>query len=313
MKYARFEIIVVGISMLATALLVATSPHDVTSIPLDFAAGTLLVLVLWAALHFGRKGGLAAAIGAAALYVVLNIPGMTAANGLTSEGLLVVAGRVAMFGLLGIVGGELAGRLRRLFSRQGHADEYDEWGNAFNQRYALDQLEKGFARFERHQQPWSLVIVSISSEIMSGLAPQRVRSVVRAVSGHLRGDLRMVDEVTRLDDGRFAIFLPQTEPEGAAIVMTRLLTGVRQLLGAKQESVSGQLLSIPKDAEALRRLAEELSQESDEPADYEAGSGAYSSLGESDLNPAFASTESAPGPSTLKMSTAAAPEGSTKQ
>jgi GGDEF domain-containing protein len=313
-KYSRFEMIVVGVSMLVVAALLATSPHDVSSVPLDFSASLLLVIVLWAALHFGRRGGLAAAIGAAALYVVLNIPAMTAAGGLTSEALLVVIGRVSMFGLLGIVGGELAARLRHLFSRQGHAGEYDEWGHAFNERYAENALRRAFAAFDRHQQPFSLVLLSMSREITAGMGPQRARSIVRAVSAHLRGDLRMVDEIARLDDGRFAILLPSTGADGAAIVTARVIAGVQHLLGAKPESVSGRSLSLPQDVEALQSVLAELAREPEAPDEaYEAESGAYSSAGDSDRNPALESAESAPGPSTLKMSTAAAPEGSTKQ
>ena len=50
-------------------------------------------------------------------------------------------------------------------------------------------------------------------------APTRQRAVVRTVANYLRGDVRMVDEVARLDDGRFLVILPHTRREGGRVVM----------------------------------------------------------------------------------------------
>jgi GGDEF domain-containing protein len=311
MNYARFEQLVLGIAALAIVATVATTTQDPAQALNDIVAGLLLLIVLAAAVHFGRRGGSAAAIGASAAYVLMSIPAMAAESGLTSRTLVLLVMRVATFGLVGIAGGEACGRLRHFMTRYANAEDFDEWASVFNQRYAVASLERALSAFERYQQPFSLVLITIASDVTATMGPKKVRTLVRGVSSYLRGDLRMVDELARLDDGRFLALLPHTSADGGDVVRARLAAGVRELIGAKEESVTARTLSTGKDAAALWSLLSEIAQDASEGVYSE--SGAYSSAGESVLNPAEASAVSAPGPSTLNMSTAAAPEGSTKQ
>jgi GGDEF domain-containing protein len=311
MNYARFEQLVLGIAALAIVATVATTTQDPAQALNDIVAGILLLIVLAGAVHFGRRGGSAAAIGASAAYVLMSVPAMAAQSGLTSRTLILLVMRVATFGLVGIVGGEACGRLRHFMARYANAEDFDEWGSVFNQRYATASLERALSAYERYQQPFSLVLLTISSDVTTNMAPKKIRTLIRGVSSYLRGDLRMVDELARLDDGRFVALLPHTSADGGEIVRTRLATGVRALLGAKDESIRTRSLSTSKDAAALWALLAEIAQ--DDVASRYSESGVYSSAGDSVRNPAEDSAVSAPGASTLNMSTAAAPEGSTKQ
>lgn len=308
MKYARFELAVIGVSTLLVLGMVVTTLHDTAHAIPDLTASVSLLIVLVCAVHFGRHGGLTAAIAASAVYLLVSVPQM-AQSGLTSAFVLSFALQVFTFGFVGIGGGEISGRVRHVLARFSNADSFDEWGDVFNQRYAATALGKALGGFERYNHPFSAVIITLSPDLTSHLGPKRVRSIVRAISHFVRGDLRLVDELSRLDDGRYLALLPDTNAEGARAVATRLSTRVAELLGAKADSVAARHLSAEHDLDALKTLAAALATNPED----QALSGAYSSSALNVRNPAFESAASAPGASTLNMSTAASPEGSTKQ
>jgi GGDEF domain-containing protein len=309
MSYQQFERLVLGIGALVVTGMIVASMRvgvDVAEIGGDL----LLLVVLWAAIHSGRKAGFMAAVVASVIYIGLTIPAM-AAEPITLNALLMMSLRVAAYGVVGILGGEIASRVRYVFARLENESAIDEWSGAYNQRYVSVELAKARGRFARYGEAFAVVLLEIAPAVTTELSPQRKRTVVRSVASYLRGDLRMVDEVGRLEDGSFLVLLPHTPREGGRIVGDRVAVGVRQLLGSRDESVTVRCYGAAEDTLALASLAIELAApyelELDEP------SGEYSSEGASERNPEDSSTASAPGASTLNMSTAAAPEGSTKQ
>lgn len=312
MKYARFEQVVIGGATLAVLAMIASSTRDPSHGLTEIVGGLALLVVVVAAVGFGRKGGLAAAIGASVVYTLLSVPAMTAEGGLTTRTLLLLVIRVLSYGLIGIVGGETCGQLRHSLTRYANAEMFDEWGHVFNQRYASAVLDKSLAGFHRYDQPFTVVLITLASSITADLSSQRVRTLVRGVADYLRGDLRMVDELARLDDGRFFVLLPNTPSDGGSAVATRVVENVRQLLGARDESVASHTLCPGEDEPALVALADELRPIDDDGPDDQL-SGVYKSDGASERKPASERASSAPGASTLKISTAASPDGSTKQ
>ena len=137
------------------------------------------------------------------------------------------------FGLIGIVGGEAAGRLRQALARFANADTFDEWSLVFNQRYAHTALTRALAAFDRYHTPFTAILLTLAPSLTADLGPKRVRTLVRAVSNHLRGDVRMVDEVARLDDGRFLSCCPTR----------RLRTDAASPGGSRQESANFSVLA----------------------------------------------------------------------
>jgi GGDEF domain-containing protein len=308
MTYERFERFSIVIAALAVLSMVAFSARDLSRNMTEIVAELLLLVVFVSAVHWGRRAGFTTAVGASVLYIVLSVPNVAADKGLTSSTLLLLAVRILAFGLIGIVGGEACARLRQALNRFANADTFDQWGSVFNQRYAHAALTRSIAAHERYEHQFTVILITLASSITADLGPQRARSIVRAVSKHLRNDVRMVDEVARLDDGRYLILLPNTPLENGRSAAARLVAGTRQLLGAREDSVLSRCLSPAGDTVALRSLSEEIAPAIE--VDHE--SGEYSSAGANRRNPALDNASSAPGPSTLKMSTAA-PEGSTKQ
>ena len=312
MKYQRFEQFVIALATLGVLGMTIVASRDLKDSTTQIIAGVLLLIVLGAAVHWGRRGGLAAAIGASAAYTLMSVPAMVAERGVTSHALLLLVMRVATYGLVGIVGGEACGRLKHFLTRSSNSETFDEWSRLFNQRYASAALDKALSSYQRFDHAFTVMLVRLAPAVTAEFGPQKVRAIVRGVAGYLRGDLRLIDEVARLDDGRFFALLPNTPADGGAIVASRVSDGIRQLLGILPESLNVVTLSASEDTAALESLAREIRLVPEDPEDH-VWSGVYNSAGASDLNPAFESTASAPGASTLNMSTAAAPDGSTKQ
>lgn len=250
MDYARFEryLLVVGAVVITGTLAAgyaATRPDSV-----EVVAQLLLFVVLAAAVHWGRRGGLIAAIGASGIYVVLRIPLIATGAPLSAAVLLMLLSRIAAYGVVGIGGGELCGRARYFLARMEDSRALDDWSRVFNQRHASDALMRARGRFTRYGEPYSVIVVAIAPALFADLQPTRQRTLVRGIADHLRADVRMVDEVCRLEDGRFAILLPHTPAEGGAIVASRIAGGVQSALGARPESVVVRCLAMPDgDAE----------------------------------------------------------------
>lgn len=307
MKFTRFEQLVLVIGGAAILGAVALTLPSATPEPVEVLAQVMLFLVLVAAVRYGRRGGLIAAVIASVIYVVLRIPTLTVPAVPTAVIVMLVS-RLLAFGLVGIVGGEAFTRMKYAFARLEGRSAVDEWSRVYNQAYMRSELDQARSRFTRYGEAVSILTVTLSPALTADLSPARQRALVRGVADHIRSDIRMVDEVGRLDDGRFVVLLPHTPKSGAAVVVDRLGKGVRKALGAREESVTVRCIALPEDETAYRSLVESITPEEDAQE-----SGEYSSSADMQRNPALDSASSAAGSSTLKTSTAASPEGSTKQ
>ena len=160
-------------------------------------------------------------------------------------------------------------------------------------QYAAAQLERSLAENLRYDREFSTVIITLPPSANDGGTPKQRRAASRAVTNHLRGDLRMVDDVARLDDGRFLLLLPQTTPAGAKVVAQRVSAALGQLMESDDGAISASCLSASADRAAIAAVALELASRG-VAASAQAPSGSYSSRGASDLNPESLRTSSAP-------------------
>ncbi len=278
--------------------------------PQQLAAQALLFGVLLCAVFFGRRGGFVAAVAASVGYLLLRMPEL-ASHDLAAVALFAIIARMLSFGALGIVGGELFTRLSYNLTRLDGGSALDEWSRVYNQRYLHAILAQGASRHARYGEPLSVAVISVPAETGRGAGPTRARTVVRHAADHIRADVRMVDAVGRLDDGRFVVVMPHTPAAGGQVVAARLAQGLRPVFDPAGEAVSARCLSLPTDADALAALIDSI-----RPAEAEDqfdASGVYSSAASITRNPADRRTSSAPSVSTLNTSTAASPDGSTKQ
>lgn len=276
----RFEQLVLVLGAAAVLGSLALSYSQTAPDLVEIVAQLMVFVVLFAALKGGRRAGQFFAVAATALYVLLRLPAFDLP--LDARTIVVLVTRIGAYGLVGIVGGEIFGRMRYVFAGMERASAIDEWSHVYNQSHARSSLERAIGRFERYGEDFSAVLVTLSGSIFSGMAATRHRSIVRTVADMVREDVRLVDEVARLDDGRFLVLLPHTPRAGAQVVSSRLQQVIAKTLGARSEAVAMQVLGTPSDASALKSLADAL-------AVGETGqsaSGRYSDEASSTRNPA---------------------------
>lgn len=307
MAYRRFEELVIALGMGAVSASLLLSMKGGISAE-ELMPELLLLGVLVGAVHWGRRGGFIAAACAAFIDVAYSIPTLTQPIGTdwTAVGLLI--SRLAAYGLVGIIGGEICVRVRHAFLRLEHEGAFDEWSSLYNQRFFGKQLDVALSRCERYNETASVVLLTISPSHSGSQRPARQHALVREIAAEILDGVRNADVVARLDDGRFALLLPHTPKRAAETVASRVRTSVRLLVSIPDDALAAVTLGAPEDLPALRFLVGQCLKDADQDA-----SGSYNSAASSTRKPADVSTPPAPGASTLKMSTAAVPDGSTKQ
>ncbi|MBS3956992.1 MAG: hypothetical protein KGZ40_05645 [Clostridiales bacterium] len=255
MPYARFEklVVAVGFAAIAGSILLSLRGPIVLE---EIVAQLLLLGVLIAAAHWGRNGGFIAALAASLIYIVIRIPLVIESEGLTGDLAALLATRILSYGLVGIVGGELCSRLKYLFARLERSSSVDEWSQVYNQHFITRAVESALGHFDRYHAPFSVIAIEVAPALTAELRPSRHRMLVRGIANHIRNDIRLVDEVGRLEDGRYLVVLPHTPHEGALVAAERIAAGIADVLGAKTESVSTHVLSVPEDRTEVSRLIE---------------------------------------------------------
>lgn len=252
MKYSRFEWLTIGVGAVAVA---ATVTFALQPQPdwIEIAAQLLLMLALVGAVHWGRKGGLVGALVATLAYVALRLPGVVSV-GLETDALQLIVIRTVTYGLVGIIGGEICGRIKYFFARLEGSCSIDEPSRVYNQRFIAQLLSTHLGEAARYGALFSIAIIEIAPDLTAELRPSGVRTLVRAVADHIRNDARLVDDVGRLDDGRFALVFPHTPKEAAVVAATRVRIGVRDVLGAKDESVRVSVMGSAEDTSDIQAL-----------------------------------------------------------
>lgn len=252
MKYSQFEQLVLGVggvAVLVTTLLSLGQGFD----PYELGAQLLLLVVLFGAVRWGRRGGLIAATIASFAYIALRVPLMVQ-TGLTPDILVMLLARIIAFGLIGIGGGEVCARIKYVLARLQEESAIDDWSGVYNQRIAARLLTTAMGRCQRYSEQFCVVTVTLPQSLTSDQRDSRQRVLVRRVANHIRNDVRMVDEVSRLDDGRFLVLLPHSPKEGGEIVRGRLNEGVGQVAGAREGAVETACLAGVEDAAEIDAL-----------------------------------------------------------
>ncbi len=256
MKYTWFEAIILAFGSLAvvSSMLIAPGIAPQTA---EVVAQLLIVGVLAGALHWGRNGGFVAAIMATGLYVALRMP-LLNAEGLTNDALALIAIRVVTYAVVGIIGGEVAGRLKYVLAGLENTTMVDRTTGAYSALHAARAIESALASWQRYQTPFSLVVMRIDPGLYEGLRPARHRTMMRHVAGTLRGDVRLVDDIAFRGQNEFIVLLPNTEPEGAAVAAARLHELACDTLGADDSTITTEVLACSRDEGRLAALVQEI-------------------------------------------------------
>ncbi|MBN2840147.1 MAG: hypothetical protein JXP37_04220, partial [Coriobacteriia bacterium] len=208
MKYSRFEILafVLGAVAITGSLFV---PSTTQIIPAEVVAQLLLILILAGALHWGRNGGFVTALIAIAIYVGMRYP-LLKAEGLSPDVVTMIVSRAVAYTVIGLIGGELAGRVKYLLARMERDAMIDPVTRVYSARYAGQAVARALGKHRRYETTCSVLTLTISPAVWSDLKLRRMDSLMRRVASHLRNDVRMVDDVAYHDNGSFIIILPET-------------------------------------------------------------------------------------------------------
>lgn len=256
MKYSHFETLALVLGAGAIIASIFITP-GATPQSAEVTAQLLLIVVLAGALHWGRNGGFLAALLAIAVYVAMRVP-LLQSQGLSTAVVTLLITRAATYALVGIVGGELAGRIKYLFAKLSSDTLIDPHTGVYSARYAADAIASGLGQWQRYQTQYSIVVMTLPPAVFAALKASRARQLLRQVAGHLRNDIRMVDDLAVGETGTFFVLLPRTDATGAAVVAERLSRGLCELLGAREDAVGARVLCAETDAPALRKLVETL-------------------------------------------------------
>ena len=252
MEYRRFEQLVIATTAGLVVLGVAASIPTGGATPTEIAAQLAIILVVAVAAHWGRKAGTLVALLTSCVYLALRIP--IIANSLTGPAMLLVASRIAGYLLLGIVGGEVFGRVKYAFAGDADEDAIDEFSRVFSERFAARSIRQALSRLDRYEESFSIVLITLDGRAFSDPRADHVRHFVRSVANIIRDDVRIVDDVAHLDDGRFFVLLCRTSPTGAQVVADRLGKAISSGHGVDPESVRVERLSAPADGAVIEAL-----------------------------------------------------------
>ncbi len=258
MKYRHFEIlvaVVVAAAVLASIAFVNPS----TAVSEESFAQVMLVLVLISALHWGRNGGIIAASFASLTYIALRMPMLRESLGSESDILSILGVRVVTYLVVGALGGEIFSRIKYLFARLEDSCSVDEQSGVYNQQFITHVLETSLGQHVRYGTPFSIVFIRICEAATAGLGSKQCARLTKNVADYLRNDLRMVDEVGRLDDGRFLLVLPNTPGAGAAVVAARTAERLASLVEAGEGALEVATLSAPEELARVTAAYRELS------------------------------------------------------
>jgi GGDEF domain-containing protein len=200
-----------------------------------------------------------------------------------------MASRFIAFGMVGVVGGEVCSRVRHGIAVLESGNAIDDWSRVYNQSWAGRTLVSARERAVRYHEPFSVVLITVSKSLFEGVSAHRQRTIVRKLADHMRAGVRMVDEIARLDDGRFLVMLPHTQRTGADIVAIRATETMKAVLGARDEAVHAVVLSAPENIAGIDALIGQIG-----PADDQLDSVEYRSAGLNTRKPALDSASSAP-------------------
>lgn len=272
MKYSRFETLMISLgAVVILGGLLLGPPVNQPGFWQEAVGQVLIIVVLGAAVHWGRDGGSVAAFAATLAYVITRIP-LLSEQGLTKNIFAMIATRVLIYTIVGILGGEIFGRVKYIIAQLEGSSILDDLTQVYNRRYCGQTLKNGLGQFQRYQVPFSVAVISLAPGLVADLRPSRQRTLLRSTATHIRNDIRLVDDVGYLGDGRFLVILPQTSGSGAEVASDRIRRTVRDLFGAKDESVTATPLALPGDAAAICDLARSLDPETEEHLDDMCGS-----------------------------------------
>jgi diguanylate cyclase (GGDEF)-like protein len=145
--------------------------------------------------------------------------------------------------------------------------QHDELSGLYNRRYVMQPQEDELARLRRKPSALTVAMVDLDGfkRVNDEIGHEAGDAVLKAVAAALLSATRKIDVVARYGGDEFVILFPNTEPEGARAVSTRILDQTREAARAACPSIpvtasigSTVVLAGDEPAEVIRRVDEQL-------------------------------------------------------
>lgn len=219
----------------------------------------LFAPVLFGALHYGRRVGFMAAMLAAIVFIIARFYSQTAEIS-TFEPEFIIA-RTALYGIVGIIGGDLALKMKYMLTRIEDVSMIDPQTSLFSRNYIAKLIDRNLQAYDRHNRPFSIAVITIKyqrSDIFDWTQKKKV--VVRAAAA-IRNGVRIIDDVGHWSYGKIFVIMPDTAFMEAKIAVNRIYNTVVKELNHSFNSTKAlfdletSVISCPDDRGELERLA----------------------------------------------------------
>jgi diguanylate cyclase (GGDEF)-like protein len=236
-------------------------PSDVQNYPLEFLCVPFL---LWSAFRFGRRetSTVVLVLSGVAMWGTIQGYGPFVRD-TPNEALVLVQAYISVMSMTGLVLAAVIAEHKRAEAQLRELATTDPLTGLVNYRRLLEVLKTEIARSHRTNRPFSVLFID-----MNGL--KRIndkhghlvgsRALTR-LADTLRGSVRTIDTPARYGGDEFAVVLPETPEEGAALVLRRIADRVRADPGKPAISISGGIAVFPRDGDSptlLLRAADKL-------------------------------------------------------
>ena len=159
----------------------------------------------------------------------------------------------------------LLSALRKALDYERELAQTDYLTGAMNSRFFYDLLQMEINRVQRYGHPFTIAYIDIDNfkTVNDQIGHTAGDQVLRAAVNQARMHMRKTDVVARLGGDEFALLLPETDPESAQVVLSKIRGG---MLNGMQQSDWPVTFSIgvltcidaPPTPDELFRLVDEL-------------------------------------------------------
>lgn len=260
---ARRLVLIAGLGVL---LMVAAVMYARRVDPIEVAA-TILFIPIFLAFVFGNvPGGIAGAVVAFGVYVLLRLPAIDVVGADRFVGL--IASRGLAFLAFGVIGGWANRQLQGSLEKLELHDQIDDQTGLFNSRFLVQDIDLEMSRSTRYKTIFSLTVVDVPDKALRKLSRRKQRRVLRDLADTVKKSVRTVDRVAHGHANgvhRFALVLPETGQEGTQILTGRLADEVARYLSERGAAIEGSDvgrvgLTFPMQSDEVRGVRAEFAE-----------------------------------------------------
>jgi diguanylate cyclase (GGDEF)-like protein len=134
-----------------------------------------------------------------------------------------------------------------------------------NRRAFINTLEHEFERARRYRHPFAIAFLDLDNfkHMNDTFGHNEGDLLLQVVANAMKTHSRASDTVARLGGDEFAVLITETDPEHAAMVLSKISTAIREDCQARDWPVGVSLgsvcfLQVPENAEIAIKMADEL-------------------------------------------------------